>query len=62
MNDQDARIIAAATHLEAQRLEMKRRMDNDKQVQHALAFAHNAGLKGLMQLFPGLGTKKVSGK
>lgn len=54
MNDQQARIIAASTFLEAQRLEMKRRMENEKQVQQALAFANNAGPKGLMCLFPGL--------
>ena len=52
MNDQQARIIAASTFLEAQRLEMERRAKNEKQVQ--LAFSKTAIPKGLMQLFPGV--------
>jgi hypothetical protein len=55
MNDQQARIIAASTFLEAQRLEMERRAKNEKQVQ--LAFSKTASPKGLMQLFPGLKLK-----
>ena len=60
MNDQDARIIAASTFLEAQRLEMERRAKNEKQVQ--LALSKTASPNGLVQLFPGLKLNKQLGK
>lgn len=56
MNEQQARIIAASSRLEAARIELERRSKNQKQAEQALD--KTASPKGLMQLFPGL---KING-
>jgi hypothetical protein len=58
MNDQQAKIIAASTFLEAQRQEMQRRVNNQKQAEQALN--KTASPKGLMSLFPGLKLQRLA--